>query len=904
MTERVPFIGREKELAEIAQNLQDWGSKRVVCIHGPGGVGKTRLLEEIGNHYQRSATLQITDVMDFDDLALHIAENLELRIAQALGQNAFQPYLRELQRLSSMEASGMDALSLANQAQGTHQAFIENYNQVTRERRVVLLFDTTERLHEQHVWDDFQLLIREAQNTLFILAGRNTSEIYQELRHVPDSTASLLNLEPFQQADSSAYLAGKLALLHINVEADLAAKLLFMAQGRPILLDLAVEYISRNIPLSWLIESDLTSLQALPPEQLAERQSEFETALMGDLEKLRSQIDRLVLLLSRVYPLDVAGIGKMLRLAADEAQELYNEARTYPFIKHMPGEKISLHDEMRRIIGVRVWPVIDSAQGRQRRDSQLAVQYFDQLIAELATHINNMITLESTSRAEAVPQTELAAFMQREAAERQRWAATEQLIYHALFANLEDGFNRFCQIFDQATRFHRLTVRAMLLEQIAPWLPQLSPAQKMGVELRKIIQTIELGDYQTGRQMATDLLKQPGLSVDYRLDVLTRLANCHRLLGHHREAADTFEEALRVCRSTPALMVWQGTLLNSLGLVYREMGQFSAALENYNQALAVTFEAPQMASALNNIGYIWALQGKYRSAAKYCEQALAIRQKHQRQREIGMSYSTLGELYRNWGKYDEAIAFYNQALDIFNEEQDLLWLARVHSYRGAIYRLDDRYDEAIAELQKSIDYNIKVEQPWAYHVLGCVYWNRGELATALQCFETSDHLAAEVHDIRTQVNNLVGSAEVCYEQWGQSGYRDEALVRLIRQKAVALDILVGQGYKHHTGRLQKVLADIAFYQGDYDRAFPLYKVAYAGLGSRSGGYGKRKFSDELEQLTEKINQLSHSNPRQVIRWCQDFREAWTNSDILRKDELITLCDVCEVEARLKLQSPT
>ncbi len=901
MVERVPFIGREIELAKIAQLLQAHGEKQVVCIHGPGGIGKTRLLEEIKRLYSLQPQIVVTEVMDFDDLALHIPENVELRIAQALGQKAFQPYLQELQRLNSMEIHGMDALTLDNQSDLAHTTFVENFNQVTKTCRVVLLFDTTERLKEQHVWDDFRRLVKTARNTLFVLAGRNTANIYQELLakedlEQPDRQAILVNLEALQQQDSNAYLANKQQLLHITLAPELSAALLSLAQGRPILLDLATEYLAHHIPLPWLLEVDAQGSQTRPEQDW----SNFETALALQLEQMRRPLDRLTLALSRIHPLDTEGIVTLLRLPPDEADELYQEACNYAFIKQLPGGKISLHDEMRRMINEQVWPNVDPDQGRRRRDSKLAVEYLSRRLATLDAAIKNLPFSATGGQNAAPPQSELSEFVQREALARERWALTEHLISHALYANLNDGFARFCQLFDEAEHFHRITLRAMILEQIEPYTAVLSLEQSIVLEMRKILQAIDLGEYDQARQMAIRLLRRGVLKADQRLDVLTRLANSQKLLGHHKEAAVAFEEALQICHLTPELRGWEGAMLNSLGLVYREMGQLDMALEYYTQALSITFDAAQMASALNNIGYVWALQGKYRSAAKYCEQALAIRQQYHRQREIGMSYSTLGELYRNWGKYDEALQYYNIALDIFEAEHDLLWLARVRNYRGAICRLKEQYEQAAAELKQSIQYNIKIEQPWAYHALGCVYWNQGNLSEALNCFATSQTLAIEIHDIRSQVNNLVGSAEVYYDLWLQSNREDAQLTRQIHEKAEALEALVGQGYKHHTGRMQRVLADIAYDMSDYDRAFQLYKTAYAGLGSRSGGYGKRKFSDELDLLAQKLIVLAQTNPQQVIRWCKDFRRAWSDHEILRSDELLTMCDVCEVEARLRL----
>ena len=80
MAGQIPFIGRQDELLEIVQAIQEADRRQVLCLQGPGGVGKTRLLEEIHKQYLdgQEATLVITDIIDFDDQALRYTENVEL----------------------------------------------------------------------------------------------------------------------------------------------------------------------------------------------------------------------------------------------------------------------------------------------------------------------------------------------------------------------------------------------------------------------------------------------------------------------------------------------------------------------------------------------------------------------------------------------------------------------------------------------------------------------------------------------------------------------------------------------------------------------------------------------------------------------------------------------------------
>ena len=46
------FVGREKELAQIENWINNWNTTHLITIQGEGGVGKTWLLREIIRRYQ------------------------------------------------------------------------------------------------------------------------------------------------------------------------------------------------------------------------------------------------------------------------------------------------------------------------------------------------------------------------------------------------------------------------------------------------------------------------------------------------------------------------------------------------------------------------------------------------------------------------------------------------------------------------------------------------------------------------------------------------------------------------------------------------------------------------------------------------------------------------------------
>jgi hypothetical protein len=95
--------------------------------------------------------------------------------------------------------------------------------------------------------------------------------------------------------------------------------------------------------------------------------------------------------------------------------------------------------------------------------------------------------------------------------------------------------------------------------------------------------------------------------------------------------------------------------------------------------------------------------------------------------------------------------------------------------------------------------------------------------------------------------------------------------------------------------MQRVLADVIFDRGEYERALQIYARAYALLGRRLGGYGKRTFTDELNMLARRIERLAEEDAQRAMEWCHKLRTLWSDPTIpiQQRDALIAMCDVHE-----------
>ena len=846
-----------------------------------GGVQQELLLSDA-----KGQRLLVLNIIDLDDIRLHSPQDIAWMLIQQVGAEHFKPYLNSLQELHAVERSSPDQYLLKRKIVETQ--FLESLSGLFFGFRTLLFCDTTDAATSprgKEVLAYLTDMIGHLNNAILILSGRNTKELYDTFSQDSARVNKLLiELRPFDLAGSREYLAEKQKQLHQVIDPGLAEKLLFLADGRPILIDLAVELPGRTPLEPWLTSMTLESLKALPEKDLTNIRQRFEETLVSHIEQLRTNLDRLILTLAWVNPIDEFLCSQLLDMSLPETAEFFASVQNLSIIKTLPDGRIKLHDYVQEMILRDIWPKIEA--DRKQRDSNRAAEYFAERI------ISMRATLPVAEEASVVEQ-----YRQRE-----YWQTAVQWLHHALIADPLKGTSIFCQLFDEATAAYRIQMRQALVEQETQVFEDLPSASQYQVAWRWIVHLNDTGQYEPAEKLAQAVLKL-SLEPAQRLDILTRLANAYQRLGLLKQSAACYEEALALSKNTSMLSEWIVKLENNLGQIYRQLGDLEVAVDYYQKALdGATMDIPLTASILNNLGFVLAQQGQYEIALEYCIRALEIRQQSKLVRDIGGSFATIGEIYRNSGDYEKALVNYQKALEIFEPEGEVYWLARLHGYRGAIYRLQRQYPEAIQELNRSLAYKGPLEQAWSYHVLGCVYMDQGQFEKALEYFALSDEIAQQLKHVQVMVNNLVTTTEVYYGLWVEQGRQDPGLPEKIEEYSKRLVDIAGQGYPHHQSRLQRVLGDMKFDEGNFDEALQIYIQAYAQLGSREAGYGQRTFTDELAALSERIvTRLGESQPDLAKSWCRQLRAAWENKSMLveRRGELLGMCRLCEIDLLMK-----
>ncbi len=235
----------------------------------------------------------------------------------------------------------------------------------------------------------------------------------------------------------------------------------------------------------------------------------------------------------------------------------------------------------------------------------------------------------------------------------------------------------------------------------------------------------------------------------------------------------------------------------SLGDVYRLIGQYENALESYGEALS--HEPPtitQIAEIRRKIARTRARQGRYDEAMLHVRMAHTTLSEEPQTPEMARVYSDMGWIAMRQGDYKEALRLCAQGLDVAEN-----------------LPADDRSDRVRVRLE---------------YTLGTTYWRMAEYHQAITHFETCISMWESIGELQ-RMGDVYNNLAVVY--WSQSDY---ALAAKYFRESLEISQKIGDTYG--TAMCLNNLGVIYYTLGDYARAIEHYEKS---LGTR------REIGDQL-----------------------------------------------------------
>jgi tetratricopeptide (TPR) repeat protein len=853
------FVGRNEELDLVDEWANRWGTMHLIAVQGDGGVGKTWLLLDVLRRYRDRDDFVVT-YFDLSEQPSSLQYQM-MFLVQHLNSANFPRFLAGMEELTY---DYYDLLVLEAQAREKEilQIGIQEINQVLERKRLIFLTDTLEAWGPE-VGMEINEYSRLFSNALMISAGRNVREEAMprfEQDFGPENVTDI-ELHNFDQVESAEFFDA--ADEEEFISPSMREKLHFLTDGRPVLLSLAVEWLSRDVPLSDIAGRSLEELNALEKAELDGLRERFEFELVDRVRALKDPLDRAVLYLAHISRrCDARILSVLLDLPALEAQELMQQLADLSFVRYNPTTgNCTLHDEMKNLVNKHAWPYVDpTGDVRRNLARKVITDYYKPRIDELAL----LIRAQLESDRGPVRRTAIGG------TEWEQWRLEAECVHYYLQVDAEQGLAYFEDRFDEAQRNNHLMRMQFLLSEV-------EVAGHTGIrdmlELRRAQQLLSRGEAEQASKICQDLLAKEDLSPDNRI-------SAHNVLGwiaastSSEQARRHYESALQLARAEGETRMI-GVLYNNLGQLHLLTGDLRQAIQRYQQAIEISKQVdnhPLVASAANNLAYVYRRLGDLAQADVLCRVAMAQRKRLGIERDLAYSYLTKGEIDRDRGDLESAERFTKLALRSFDKVDEIRGQIAAYRSLANIRRHMEQYEEAGTYLERGIALAEQIrDEPLLSSLLNVYGRQQRDRAVFLQEVGDDDTPQAIDAFFQSAEEYLERSLELASrygDQWliARSQFElalayflsasrpDDYVTELLDQVwegASRLEYVLLQGY------VEETRGEIAQRQQDYATAARHYGLA-ARLISQLRGREPQRFFDRLSNRLLDTNLPAHA----------------------------------------------
>jgi CHAT domain-containing protein/Flp pilus assembly protein TadD len=225
-------------------------------------------------------------------------------------------------------------------------------------------------------------------------------------------------------------------------------------------------------------------------------------------------------------------------------------------------------------------------------------------------------------------------------------------------------------------------------------------------------------------------------------------------------ALQSWQQALALYRSINNKEA-EGWILGSLGLAYYSLGNYPKAVEHEERWLAISQEfkyRQDEGKALLNLGLAHNALGNYAKAIDSYQQALAIAREIKNRQSESKALGNLGYTYALLGNYAKAISYHNQCLAIANEINDSQTAGKAFSGLGSAYFHLGDDDLAIKYHQLALETARKIKNPFSESAAlsnqGNAYASLGDYAKAIDYYQQALVIARKIKSLQAEAGNL------------------------------------------------------------------------------------------------------------------------------------------------------
>ncbi|MEM7344640.1 MAG: tetratricopeptide repeat protein [Chloroflexota bacterium] len=640
-----PFIGREPELAQIADILGE-PTSRLLTLIGPGGIGKTRLALEAAK----------THLGSFADGVYFVA------LASVTSPDLFVATLTQ-------------ALPLSLQ---NDEPAITQLHRYLKQKEMLLVLDNFE--HLLAAVDVVLDILQNTTNLKILTVSRQRLNVKGEWLFKVDGLSypdadDIENAENYSAVRLFVQSARRVQPSFTLSPSDIpfVVKICQLVAGLPLALELAAAWrrVLSCQEIAEEIEQDIdflaTSLHDIPERHRSLRVvfdyswnllSAEEQRIFRELSVFRGSFDRIAA--GQVVGADLGTLAmltdvSLLRRYKSSQPQAGVRYGIHDLLYHYASEKLDESDE--DAVTLQEKHANYYVALLQRREPDLKGMTQREALDELDSEIENIRTAWNW----LVDQERISDLGQ----------ALESLF---LFYEMRSLFQEGEQLFGKAVQLLR---RCTLDKSTSIVLGQLLARQGWF-------------SFLLDKHHQAQTLMQEGLALLQRHDAYQQTIFCLNYLGAMSLHLGSYErtktlcyESLAICRETNDAF-GAAIALNILGEATYLLGDYDEARQRCEESLSLNSNRWGMAFTFEYLGQITYAEADYLEAKHLFQQSLDICQEMGDQRGIAMSLTYLGDTARALGEYNEAHALYQEGLRVFQAIGSQMGIAQSLTHLGYV----------------------------------------------------------------------------------------------------------------------------------------------------------------------------------------------------------------------------
>lgn len=855
MSRKVAFIGREKELKDVQERINTLKQNSIIFLEADGGIGKTRMLQEIQLKYSdNQQQVIVSDIVDYDEYRYFTVGTMRNAIISKIGKEHFTKY---------------HAFEKEHPSKKGHlnELFTKEFNdyEYSSKKKFVLLIDTAEKTQNAIFWDGFREMLQDLHNIVVIIAGRS-----KDHKGEPFSRKAVffenkiekymlhdIVLKSFSEEEANDYFEKKRIQEKIaNISESLRNCAVLLANGNPIILDLAIEWILQGYkekPDQFFFDElqvdDCDVLAIYAPERL---QQKYEKLVIY-FEKNDNAITEMIHALLYIPRLK----SDMLPYLFGDtiSREDFEELKGYVFIKDAGQGYITLHDEMARLLNEYLRPKIDQGGIRKQEYAKKVLPFYEAEILHLEDLLKN-------------PTDTIFKLKKR------LYYNQVQRIYNLfIVGDVDRAMRGSTTLLQEAQKSGQYSLAQYLFRiiDIDDITNKLSLRQlaEFKTQQAKILSTI--GKPQEAKILLLEFEKEhdPALSNFDRANLRNMLAGIYDKLGELSEAiaAQTFAYEI-FTKSEQKIPSGR-----HLGTLYRQMGKHNFALKYLNEILTLTKnlsddekKSMYQAHICYQFANVYRVKGESVLALRYAKEALKIWSDQESSNNIAKAHIMIGNIYREKDRYVTAEKEYQKADDILEDDTNEVYLELLIN-RARSKSFQEKWKESNEDIQEADKRARKDNNPSALikvlALLSSLYQEQGKMEKARKTLEEYEALSQKYGNVYFQAEVLVSFVELDYHE------KVDDLKAKIFARAEELEAYRAEyDFPKLFGKMKLYQAKVLFDNGEYSEARDYYQEGFKEL-SRYEGYAI--VDKELEKL---LDTLTKWGIEEAMAYLRALEQSW------------------------------